>query len=47
MVFQLLEIAGITGIRLLDNYEGAIADAANAYDYNRKHGYFYDFQHKN
>ena len=46
-VFKLLEIAGITGIRLLDDYEGAIADAANAYNYNRKHGYFHDLQRRN
>jgi hypothetical protein len=40
--FSLLDIAGMTGIRLLDDYEGAAADAVNAYNYNRKSGYFWD-----
>lgn len=30
-VFKRLELAGITGARLLDDYEGAVADAINAY----------------
>jgi hypothetical protein len=38
-VFTRLELAGITGARLLDDYEGAVADARNAYNYNRKGGY--------
>ena len=38
-VFTRLELAGITGTRLLDDYEGAVADVRNAYNYNRKGGY--------
>lgn len=34
-VFKHLALAGITGTRLLDNYEGAVADVMNAY-------YFYN-----
>jgi hypothetical protein len=41
-VFPYLDIAGITGIRLLDDYEGGVADATNAYNYHRKSGYFWD-----
>jgi hypothetical protein len=41
-VFSRLDIVGITGTRLLDDYEGAVADAVNAYNYHRKSGYFWD-----
>lgn len=40
-VFRRLELAGITGTRLMDDYEGAAFDAVNAYEYNRKNGYFW------
>jgi hypothetical protein len=45
--FSLLDIAGMTGTRLLDDYEGAVADAVNAYNYNRKSGYFWDLAEEN
>jgi FRG domain len=45
--FSLLDIAGMTGIRLLDDYEGAVADTVNAYNYNRKSGYFWDLAEDN
>ena len=41
-VFQRLELAGITGTRLLDDHEGAAADVKNAYVYNRLTGYAWD-----
>lgn len=40
--FERLDLAAITGTRLLDDYEGAVADARNAYVYNRKSGYYRD-----
>src|ERR1035437_173414 len=41
-IFERLDLAAITGTRLLDDYEGAVADAKNAYVYNRKSGYYRD-----
>jgi hypothetical protein len=41
-IFQRLELAGITGTRLLDDHEGAAADVKNAYVYNRRTGYAWD-----
>jgi FRG domain len=36
-VFKHLALAGITGTRLLDDYEGAVADVINAYYFHRDH----------
>ena len=41
-VFERLELAGISGTRLLDDHEGAVADVKNAYVYNRRTGYAWD-----
>jgi hypothetical protein len=40
-VLKRLELAGITGTRLMDDYAGAVFDAVNSYEYNRKGGYYW------
>jgi hypothetical protein len=41
-VFVRLELMGTTGVRLLDDHEGAAADVYNSYNYNRKSGFAWD-----
>lgn len=43
-VFKQLTLAGITGTRLLDDYEGAVADAVNSYYFfnDKKDGFWTD-----
>jgi hypothetical protein len=43
-VFTRLDLMGMTGVRLLDNHEGAAADVYNSYNYNRKSGYNWDLE---
>jgi hypothetical protein len=41
-VFSRLELMGLTGARLMDDYVGAAADVCNSYTYTRKTGYTWD-----
>jgi hypothetical protein len=43
-VFERLELMGMTGVRLLDDHEGAAADVYNSYNYNRKTGYAWNLE---